>query len=59
MKSALAFVMVLAGLAVAAESAPNNTPDLEARFCPVGKACSSNKECGSCSCNSWKGKCEN
>ncbi|KAI0683510.1 hypothetical protein C8Q76DRAFT_804152 [Earliella scabrosa] len=29
-----------------------------ANSCPTGRACSSDRQCGSCSCNNWRGVCQ-
>ncbi|KAI0698849.1 hypothetical protein C8Q76DRAFT_248164 [Earliella scabrosa] len=29
-----------------------------ANNCPAGKSCTSDRECGSCSCNNWRGVCQ-
>ncbi|EFY94901.1 hypothetical protein X797_004715 [Metarhizium robertsii] len=64
MKFTLPLLALLAGFAAAkidgssvndidnnelGEGAPNH--------CPVGRPCSSDRQCGSCSCNDWTGKC--
>ncbi|KAI0742645.1 hypothetical protein C8Q80DRAFT_1189858 [Daedaleopsis nitida] len=33
-------------------------PEIVPNFCPVGRQCTSDRQCGSCSCNNFRGICQ-